>query len=204
MPIEDVIQAKGRGTAIVGPVEHGNLLQGQAVEVIGLQEGSFRFTANDLSKPGMGSFTGLAMLETGDYGGILVPSQYEDILQRGRVAITPGSITVHNLFKASLYLLRTDEGGRDKPIELVIGYAATHWFRPQICPYDTAYLHYDCAVEHPEPQSVPWFELNPGEESEVIIRPWLLIPIRADQHFRLFQARQMIGRGIVTQVLSNV
>jgi elongation factor Tu len=204
MPIEDVFQVNGQGTAIVGPVERGILLKGQEIEVIGLQESPLKVTATDLSTSGMGKYTGLERLETGVYGGILLPSQYHDILKRGMVAITPSSITVHNLFKAFVSLLRADEGGRDKPIPLVVGYTATHWYRPQLCPYERAYIHYDCLIEHPDPQSIQWFELAPGQESEVTVQLLTLIPIEIDGHFTLYQGRQMVGRGIVTEVLRNV
>jgi elongation factor Tu len=205
MPIEDVLHVKGQGTAIVGPVERGVLLNGQAVEVIGLQEDGLKITANDLSKSGIGTFTGLEKLETGDYGGILFPHQYQDALKRGMVAVTPGSIRVHNRFKASLYLLSADEGGREKsPMPLVVGYTATHGYRPQICPYVRAYIHYACVIDHPAPQSIPWFELHPGEEAEVIVQLLTLIPLETDWPFSLYQGRQLVGRGIITEVLDNV
>lgn len=204
MPIEDVFTVKERGTVIVGPVEHGTLLKGQEVEVLGLRDASIKIIARDLSRSGMGGFTGLEKLQGGDYGGILLPSHYRETVQRGMVAVTPGTFSVHNLFKASLYLLKADEGGRDKPMPLVVAYTATHWYRPQLCPYDRAFIHYDCSIEHPEPQYIHSFELIPGQESDVVVRLWTLVPIKANWHFRLYQGKQMVGRGVVTQVLDNV
>src|SRR5262249_9113421 len=118
MPIEDVFSVKNtKGFVLVGPVQRGTLLKGQEVEIIGLRETSFRFSATDLCVPGMGAVTGREQLSAGDYGGIFLTQAHRDKVERGMVVVAPGSMQAHKAIIGNLTLLSAEEGGRTEPIE---------------------------------------------------------------------------------------
>lgn len=109
-------------------------------------------------------------------------------------------MTSGSQFKASLRLLSTEDDGRKQPVVLVIGYAPTRWYRPQFAQSVESELHYDCQIDHPAPETVSWFELAPGEESEVVIRLFAPLPVTAGEEFRLYEGRKWVGSGVITAV----
>ncbi len=110
MPVEDVFSITGRGTVATGRVERGQIKVGEEVEIIGL---------HDTSKT---TVTGVEMFrklldyaEAGDNIGALLRGIAREDVQRGQVLAAPGSITPHTKFKADVYVLSKDEGGRHTP-----------------------------------------------------------------------------------------
>ncbi|OIP90887.1 MAG: translation elongation factor Tu, partial [Syntrophobacteraceae bacterium CG2_30_61_12] len=110
MPIEDVFSISGRGTVVTGRVEHGQIKVGEEVEIVG-----FKPTSKTVC-------TGVEMFrktldsgQAGDNVGLLLRGVKRDEVERGQVVAKPGSITPHTKFKAEVYVLKKEEGGRHTP-----------------------------------------------------------------------------------------
>ena len=111
MPVEDVFSITGRGTVATGRIETGVFNTGEAVDIIGL--GAEKLTS---------TITGVEMFrkifdrgEAGDNVGILLRGIEKTDIRRGMVICKPGSITPHTKFKAEVYILKKEEGGRHTP-----------------------------------------------------------------------------------------
>src|SRR5690606_36793993 len=111
MPVEDVFSITGRGTVATGRVERGTLTVGDVVEIVGLNE-----------EPTQTTVTGVEMFrklldqaQAGDNIGALLRGVARDEVERGQVLAKPGSITPHTKFKAEVYVLTKEEGGRHTP-----------------------------------------------------------------------------------------
>ncbi|NIM89327.1 MAG: elongation factor Tu [Candidatus Aminicenantes bacterium] len=122
MPIEDIFTISGRGTVVTGRVERGKVKVGEDIEIVGFGETRkkvvtgvemFRKTLDD----------GIA----GDNIGVLLRGTDKDEVERGMVLAKPGSITPHRKFKASIYALKKEEGGRHTPF--FTGYRPQFYFR---------------------------------------------------------------------------
>ena len=107
MPVEDVFSITGRGTVATGRVERGQIKVGEEVEIIGIHETS------KTTVTGVEMFRKLLdYAEAGDNIGALLRGVAREDVQRGQVLAAPGSITPHTKFKAEVYVLSKDEGGR--------------------------------------------------------------------------------------------
>jgi len=122
MPIEDIFSIQGRGTVVTGRVEQGIVKVGEEVEIVG-----FRETRKTV-------VTGVEMFkklldegQAGDNVGLLLRGIDKDDVERGQVVAKPGSITPHHKFKAEVYVLSKDEGGRHTPF--FKGYRPQFYFR---------------------------------------------------------------------------
>ncbi len=122
MPIEDVFSIEGRGTVVTGRVERGVIKTGQEIEIIGLKP-TFKTTV-----------TGVEMFrkildqgQAGDNIGCLLRGTKKEEVERGQVVAAPGSITPHTKFKAEIYILTKEEGGRHTPF--FDGYRPQFYFR---------------------------------------------------------------------------
>ena len=122
MPIEDVFSIEGRGTVVTGRVERGMIKVGEEVEIVGLR---------DTKKT---TVTGVEMFrklldqgQAGDNIGALLRGTKKEEVERGQVLAKPGTITPHKKFKASVYVLSKDEGGRHTPF--FKGYRPQFYFR---------------------------------------------------------------------------
>ena len=111
MPVEDVFSITGRGTVATGRIERGVINVGEAVEIIGM--GAEKLTS---------TCTGVEMFrklldrgEAGDNAGILLRGIEKTDIRRGMVIVKPGSVTPHAKFKAEVYVLSKEEGGRHTP-----------------------------------------------------------------------------------------
>lgn len=110
MPVEDVFSITGRGTVATGRVERGQIKVGEEVEIIGIKETS------KTTVTGVEMFRKLLdYAEAGDNIGALLRGVAREDVQRGQVLAAPGSITPHTKFKADVYVLSKDEGGRHTP-----------------------------------------------------------------------------------------
>lgn len=111
MPVEDVFSITGRGTVATGRVERGQVKVGDEVEIIGLQEENSKTTVT-----GVEMFRKLLdYAEAGDNIGALLRGVAREDIQRGQVLAKPGTITPHSKFKAEVYVLSKEEGGRHTP-----------------------------------------------------------------------------------------
>ena len=122
MPVEDIFSISGRGTVVTGRVERGKLKVGEEMEIVG-----FRPTAKTV-------VTGVEMFrklldegQAGDNVGLLLRGTAKDDVERGQVIAKPGSITPHTKFKAEVYILTKEEGGRHTPF--FTGYRPQFYFR---------------------------------------------------------------------------
>jgi elongation factor Tu len=111
MPVEDVFSITGRGTVATGRIEQGVIKVGEPVEIIGLGAEKLKSVV-----------TGVEMFrklldrgEAGDNAGLLLRGIDKDDIRRGQVVAAPGSITPHTHFKAQVYILKKEEGGRHTP-----------------------------------------------------------------------------------------
>ncbi len=122
MPVEDIFTISGRGTVVTGRVERGMIKTGEEVEIIGI-------------RPTMKTVcTGVEMFRktldegrAGDNVGILIRGTKREEVERGQVVAKPGSITPHTKFKAEVYVLKKEEGGRHTPF--FTGYRPQFYFR---------------------------------------------------------------------------
>jgi elongation factor Tu len=122
LPIEDIFTISGRGTVVTGRVERGKVKTGEEIEIVGFGETRKRIV------------TGVEMFRktlddgiAGDNIGVLLRGTDKDEVERGMVLAKPGSITPHRKFKAEIYALKKEEGGRHTPF--FTGYRPQFYFR---------------------------------------------------------------------------
>jgi elongation factor Tu len=122
MPMEDIFTISGRGTVVTGRVERGKVKVGEEIEIVGFGETRKRVV------------TGVEMFrktlddgQAGDNIGVLLRGTDKDEVERGMVLAAPGSITPHHKFKAEIYALKKEEGGRHTPF--FTGYRPQFYFR---------------------------------------------------------------------------
>ena len=111
MPIEDVFTITGRGTVVTGRIEQGTCKIGDEVEIVGIHEKTEKTVVTGLE---MFQKT-LDYAQAGDNAGALLRGVKREEVERGQVLAKPGSITPHTQFKAEVYVLGKDEGGRHTP-----------------------------------------------------------------------------------------
>ena len=181
MPVEDVFSITGRGTVGTGRVECGIIKVGDDVEMIGM--GETRKT----------TVTGVEMFRklldegrAGDNAGLLLRGIDKEDLTRGMVLAAPGSITPHTKFKASVYVLKKDEGGRHTPF--FNGYRPQFYFRTT-----------DVTGVATLPSGTEM--VMPGDNEELDVE--LITPIAMDKELRfaIREGGHTVGAGVVTEVV---
>jgi elongation factor Tu len=182
MPIEDVFTITGRGTVVTGRVEQGKIEVGNEVEIVGIHDKTEKTVV-----------TGLEMFQksldyahAGDNAGALLRGVKREEVERGQVLAKPGSITPHTQFKAEVYVLSKDEGGRHTPF--------FNNYRPQFYFRTTDVTG---AVKLPEGQEM----VMPGDNTNMDIE--LIQPIAMDQglRFAIREGGRTVGAGVVTEVI---
>jgi elongation factor Tu len=182
MPIEDVFTITGRGTVDTGRVVQGKIEVGNEIEIVGIHE-----------KVEKTVVTGLEMFQksldyahAGDNAGALLRGVKREEVERGQVLAKPGSITPHTQFKAEVYVLSKDEGGRHTPF--------FNNYRPQFYFRTTDVTG---AVKLPEGQEM----VMPGDNTNMDIE--LIQPIAMDQglRFAIREGGRTVGAGVVTEVI---
>jgi elongation factor Tu len=182
MPIEDVFTITGRGTVVTGRVEQGKIEVGNEIEIVGIHE-----------KVEKTVVTGLEMFQksldfahAGDNAGALLRGIKREDVERGQVLAKPGSITPHTHFKAEVYVLSKDEGGRHTPF--------FNNYRPQFYFRTTDVTG---AVKLPEGQEM----VMPGDNTNMEIE--LIQPIAMDQglRFAIREGGRTVGAGVVTEIV---
>ncbi len=181
MPVEDVFSITGRGTVGTGRIESGKIKVGEEVEVVGLE-----------NKIGTTTVTGVEMFqktldegEAGDNAGLLLRGVEKEDLKRGVVLAAKGSITPHTKFKANVYVLKKEEGGRHTPF--------FNNYRPQFYFRTTDVTG---VVSLPEGTEM----VMPGDNVEMSVE--LITPIAMDQELRfaIREGGHTVGAGVVTTV----
>jgi elongation factor Tu len=181
MPIEDVFTITGRGTVVTGRIEQGQINSGEEVEIIGIQTETQKTVVTGLE---MFNKT-LDFAQAGDNAGVLLRGTKREEVERGQVVAKPGSITPHTQFKAEVYVLSKDEGGRHTPF--FNGYRPQFYFRT---------TDVTGAIKLPEGQEM----VMPGDNTNMEID--LGQPIAMDQglRFAIREGGRTVGAGVVTEI----
>ena len=180
MPVEDVFSITGRGTVATGRIETGVVKVGDAVQLLGLGE-----DANSV-------VTGVEMFrkildegEAGDNVGLLLRGIDKKEVKRGMVITHPGAITPHQGFKASIYVLKKEEGGRHTPFK--------NKYRPQF------YLRtMDCTGEITLPEGIEM--VMPGDNVEIKVELIYPVALNVGLRFAIREGGRTVGSGQITEV----
>ncbi len=181
MPIEDVFSITGRGTVATGRVERGTLHPQDEVEIVGVKE------TMDTVVTGIEMFRKLLdEAVAGDNIGALLRGVKRDEIERGQVLAEPGSITPHTKFKAEVYVLSKDEGGRHNPF--FDGYKPQFYFRTT-----------DVTGQISLPEGVEM--VMPGDNIEMDVE--LITPIAMEEglRFAIREGGHTVGAGAVTEII---
>ena len=180
MPIEDVFSISGRGTVVTGRVDRGVVTVGDEIEIVGIKE------TQTTTCTGVEMFRKL--LDEGRAGeniGVLLRGTKRDEVERGQVLAVPGSITPHTEFKAEVYVLSKEEGGRHTPF--FKGYRPQFYFRTT-----------DVTGSVDLPDGVEM--VMPGDN--INIEATLISPIAMDEglRFAIREGGRTVGAGVVTSI----
>jgi elongation factor Tu len=182
MPVEDVFSITGRGTVATGRIEQGIIKTGEEVEIVGIKPETDKTVV-----------TGVEMFrkildegQAGDNVGCLLRGTKREEIERGQVLCKPGSITPHTKFKAEVYCLKKEEGGRHTPF--FNGYRPQFYFRT---------TDVTGVANLPEGTEM----VMPGDNVQMTIE--LIQPIAMDQglRFAIREGGRTVGSGVVTEVV---
>ncbi len=183
MPIEDVFSITGRGTVATGRIETGRVKVGDETELLGLGEDKKCVV------------TGVEMFrkileegEAGDNVGLLLRGIDKNEIKRGMVLCHPGQIKPHKHFKASIYVLKKEEGGRHTPFG--------NKYRPQF------YLRtMDCTGEIKLPEGVEM--VMPGDNVEIEVELIYAVALNQGLRFAIREGGRTVGSGQITEILED-
>jgi elongation factor Tu len=181
MPVEDVFSITGRGTVGTGRIEQGIIKTGEQVEIVGIRP------TNSTVVTGVEMFKKiLDEGRAGDNVGCLLRGTKREDIERGQVLCKPGSITPHTQFKAEVYVLKKEEGGRHTPF--FSGYRPQFYFRT---------TDVTGVAKLPEGTEM----VMPGDNVQMEIE--LIQPIAMDQglRFAIREGGRTVGSGVVTEVV---
>ncbi len=181
MPVEDVFSIEGRGTVATGRIERGKIRVGDAIEIIGL-----RGTSKTV-------VTGVEMFRklldegmAGDNVGCLLRGLKRDDIERGQILAAPGSVTPHTKFKAAIYVLGKDEGGRHTPF--FKGYRPQFYFRT---------TDVTGAVQLPEGVEM----VMPGDHITIEVSLSKPIAMEKELRFAIREGGRTVGAGVVSEII---
>jgi len=182
MPVEDVFSIKGRGTVVTGRIDRGKIKVGDAVEVVGLREKSMATVCTGVEMFHKTLNEGMA----GDNAGLLLRGVERTDVERGMVIAAPKSITPHTKFKAEVYVLNRDEGGRHKPF--FTGYRPQFYIRTM-----------DVTGSIALPENVEM--VMPGDNVNMDVE--LMIPVALEQgsEFAIREGGLTVGAGRITEII---
>jgi elongation factor Tu len=182
MPVEDVFSITGRGTVATGRIEQGVVHTGDTVEIVGIhpQTSSTVVTGVEMFRKILDEG------QAGDNVGCLLRGTKRDEIERGQVLCKPGSITPHTHFKAEVYVLKKEEGGRHTPF--FTGYRPQFYFRT---------TDVTGVAKLPEGTEM----VMPGDNVQMEIE--LIQPIAMDQglRFAIREGGRTVGSGVVTEII---
>jgi elongation factor Tu len=181
MPIEDVFTISGRGTVVTGRVERGTVTVGEEMEIVGIRE--------TMKKVVTGVEMFRKLLDSGQAGdnvGLLLRGTERKDVERGQVVAKPGSITPHKKFRAEVYVLTKEEGGRHTPF--FRGYRPQFFFRTTDV---TGAVNLDEGVEM----------VIPGDNTNLEVE--LITPIAMEKglRFAIREGGRTVGAGSITDIL---
>ena len=184
MPVEDVFSITGRGTVATGRIETGVCKVGDEVQLLGLGEDK------------KSTITGVEMFrkilaegKAGDNVGLLLRGIDKAEVKRGMVVVHPGAITPHDHFKASIYVLKKEEGGRHTPFG--------NKYRPQF------YLRtMDCTGEIKLPEGVEM--VMPGDNVEIEVQLIYKVALNEGLRFAIREGGRTVGSGQITSILDDI
>ena len=182
LAVEDVFSITGRGTVATGRVERGKIKSGQEVDVVGLKDGVSNTVVTSIEM-----FRKiLDDAEAGDNVGLLLRGIEKEQIERGMVISAPGSITPHKKFKAQVYILKKEEGGRHTPF--FNGYRPQFYFRTT-----------DVTGDIKLPQGVEM--VMPGDNIEV--EASLIMPIAMEKglRFAIREGGRTVGAGAISEII---
>ena len=182
MPVEDVFTITGRGTVATGKIESGVVNTGEEVEIIGMQETKLKSVCTGVEMFRKILDTG----EAGDNVGILLRGIDKKDIRRGMVIAKPGSITPHTEFKAEVYILKKEEGGRHTPFH--------NKYRPQFYMRTTDVTG---EIDLPEGREM----VMPGDNVTITVK--LIVPVAMDKglRFAIREGGRTVGAGQVTEII---
>lgn len=182
MPVEDVFTITGRGTVATGKIETGVINTGDEIEIIGMQEEKLKSV-----------ITGVEMFrkildrgEAGDNVGLLLRGIDKKDIRRGMVVVKPGTIKCHTEFKAEIYVLKKEEGGRHTPFH--------NKYRPQFYLRTTDVTG---EIELPAGRDM----VMPGDNVTITVK--LIVPVAMDKglRFAIREGGRTVGAGQVTEII---
>ncbi|MBN8701760.1 MAG: elongation factor Tu [Bacteroidetes bacterium] len=182
MPVEDVFSITGRGTVATGKIETGVINSGDEVEIVGMRDTSVKSVV-----------TGVEMFrkildrgEAGDNVGLLLRGVEKKDIWRGMVIVKPGTITPHTEFKAEIYVLKKEEGGRHTPFQ--------NKYRPQFYLRTTDVTG---EIELPTGRDM----VMPGDNVTITVK--LIVPVAMDKglRFAIREGGRTVGAGQVTEII---
>ena len=182
MPIEDVFSISGRGTVATGRVERGIVKVGEEVEIVGIRD-----TQKTVA-------TGVEMFrklldegQAGDNIGVLLRGKKREEIERGMVLAKPGSITPHTKFKAEVYVLTKEEGGRHTPF--------FNGYRPQFFVRTTDVTG---TVQLPEGMEM----VMPGDRVSIVGELITPIALEKEMRFAIREGGRTVGAGVVSEIIA--
>jgi len=181
MSVEDVFSITGRGTVATGKVERGIVKVGENIEIVGIRD-----TQKTVA-------TGVEMFrklldqgQAGDNIGVLLRGVDKEAIERGMVLAKPGSITPHKKFRAQVYVLKKEEGGRHTPF--FNGYRPQFYFRTTDV---TGIANLDKGVEM----------VMPGDNAELTIELIAPIAMEKELRFAIREGGHTVGAGVVSEII---
>ncbi len=181
MPVEDVFSISGRGTVATGRIERGEIKVGEEVEIVGIKA-----TAKT-------TVTGVEMFRklldsgvAGDNVGCLLRGVKREEIERGQVLAKPGSITPHTQYKAEVYVLTKEEGGRHTPF--FNGYRPQFYFRTTDV---TGTVDLQAGTEM----------VMPGDNTQMTVNLFTPIAMDVGLRFAIREGGRTVGAGVVTEIL---
>jgi len=181
MPIEDVFSISGRGTVVTGRAERGLIKVGEEVEIVGFKP-TFKTVC-----------TGVEMFrktldqgQAGDNIGVLLRGIKRDEVERGQVVAKPGSITPHTKFKAEVYVLKKEEGGRHTPF--FPGYRPQFYFRTT-----------DVTGVMTLPEGVEM--VMPGDNIATEVHLITPVALEKELRFAIREGGRTVGAGVITEII---
>ena len=181
MSIEDVFTISGRGTVVTGRVERGQLRLNDEVEIVGLRD------TKKTVVTGIEMFRkSLDYAQAGDNAGVLLRGVARDEVERGQVLAKPGSVTPHHKFKASVYVLSKEEGGRHTPF--FSNYRPQFYFRTTDV---TGVIELPAGVEM----------VMPGDNIDMSVELISPVALENGTKFSIREGGRTVGAGVVSEII---
>mgnify|MGYP005844329147 CR=1 FL=1 len=181
MPIEDIFSISGRGTVVTGRIERGTVKVGDNIEIVGIRD-TIATTC-----------TGVEMFQklldegmAGDNVGLLLRGTKREDVERGMVVAKPGSIKPHKKFKASVYILKKEEGGRHTPF--FDNYRPQFYFRTT-----------DVTGDVKLPEGVEM--VMPGQQVDLTVTLITPIAMEKELRFAIREGGRTVGAGVIAEIL---